>query len=191
MNFDLHTHYYPPHYFDSIRDLGTEFSFATGIAGNTLMKYRGTRFFSITPPMTDPKLRIEDMDRVGVDVQVVSVSTPNVYFTDAEHQPDVASRLNDAYAELIAAYPARFKGVASIPMDNPDAAPRELERALDVLKLNGARSASSFTPSCRPTRSRSPSIASGPSLASPPTPPWPWRSCAIRACCGSYRTFAG
>ena len=137
MKFDLHTHYYPPHYFDSIRKLGAEYSFATGIAGNTLMKYRGTRFFSITPPMTDPKLRIEAMDRVGVDVQVVSVSTPNVYFTDAEHQPAVAARLNDKYAELIAAYPTRFKGFASIPMANPDAALRELERALDELKLNG------------------------------------------------------
>ena len=137
MKVDLHTHYYPAHYFDTIRELATEFSFATGIAGNTLMKYRGTRFFSITPPMTEPKLRIEDMDRVGVDVQVVSVSTPNVYFTDAAHQPAVAARLNDAYAELIAAYPARFKGFASIPMDNPDAALGELERALDVLKLNG------------------------------------------------------
>lgn len=137
MKLDLHTHFYPSHYFDMIRELGTEFSFATGIAGNTLMKFRGTRFFSITPPMTDPKLRIEDMDRVGIDVQVVSVSTPNVYFTGAEHQPEVATRLNDAYADLIAAYPARFKGFASIPMDNSDAALRELERAMDVLKLNG------------------------------------------------------
>ena len=36
--------------------------------------------------MTDPEKRIEDMDRVGIDVEVVSLSTPNVYFTDAERR---------------------------------------------------------------------------------------------------------
>ena len=137
MKLDLHTHYYSSDYFDSIRELSTEFSFAAGVAGNTVIKFRGTRFFSITPPMTDPQLRIEAMDRVGVDVQVLSVSTPNVYFTDARRQPAVARRLNDLYAELIAAYPARFKGFASIPMDHPEAALKELERSMDDLKLNG------------------------------------------------------
>lgn len=137
MKYDLHTHYYPREYFDAIRELGSEFSFDTSSSGSPIMKFRGTRFFSITPPMTDPGLRLDDMDRVGVDVQVVSLSTPNVYFADAEHQPDLARRFNDAYAELIAAHPSRFKGFASIPMDAPDAALRELERALDELKLNG------------------------------------------------------
>ena len=45
--------------------------------------------------------------------------------------------VNDTYAELITAHPARFKGFASIPMDDPDAALRELHRAIDVLKLQG------------------------------------------------------
>jgi predicted TIM-barrel fold metal-dependent hydrolase len=37
--------------------------------------------------------------------------------------------VNDAYAELIARHPSRFKGFASIPMDAPDAAQAELDRA--------------------------------------------------------------
>jgi aminocarboxymuconate-semialdehyde decarboxylase len=49
--------------------------------------------------MTDVSKRIEDMDRVGIDVEVVSLSTPNVFFTDAEHQPAVARMMNDSYAE--------------------------------------------------------------------------------------------
>src|SRR5204863_5281940 len=40
-------------------------------------------------------------------------------------------------AELMAQHPARFKGFASIPMDDPDAALKELHRAIDELKLNG------------------------------------------------------
>src|SRR5262245_18388558 len=45
--------------------------------------------------------------------------------------------VNDAYAELVAKHPKRFKGFASIPMDAPDAALKELRRAIDELKLNG------------------------------------------------------
>ncbi|HMJ26695.1 MAG TPA: amidohydrolase family protein [Pyrinomonadaceae bacterium] len=134
---DLHTHYYPPIYFDKIRDLPSEFSFDKSPSGQTIIKYRGARFFGVTPPMTDVARRLEDMDRVGIDVEVVSLSTPNVFFTNAEHQPEIARMTNDAYAELIARHPARFKGFASIPMDAPDAALNELHRAIHELKLNG------------------------------------------------------
>ena len=134
---DLHTHYYPPIYFEKSRELPSEFSFDKSPSGQTIIKYRGARFFGVTAPMTDVARRLEDMDRVGIDLEVISLSTPNVFFTDAEHQPGIARMVNDAYAELIARYPARFKGFASIPMDAPDAALNELHRAIDELKLNG------------------------------------------------------
>src|SRR5438046_8765577 len=87
--------------------------------------------------MTDVAKRLEDMDRVGIDVEVVSLSTPNVFFADAQHQPEIARIVNDAYAELIAQHPTHFKGFASIPMDDTDAALKELHRAIDELKMNG------------------------------------------------------
>src|SRR5260370_1274241 len=134
---DLHTDYYPTIYFDKIRELPSEFTFAESPSGQTIITYRGARFFGVTPPMTDVARRLEDMNRVGIDVEVVSLSTPNVFFAEAKHQPEIARIVNDAYAELIAMHPARFKGFASIPMDDPDAALRELHRAIDELKLNG------------------------------------------------------
>jgi len=134
---DLHTHYYPEVYFERIRGLPSEFSFDKSPSGQTIIKYRGARFFGVTPPMTNVSQRLEDMDRVGIDVEVISLSTPNVFFTDAQHQPEIARMVNDAYAELIARHPARFKGFASIPMDSPDAALNELHRAINELKLNG------------------------------------------------------
>ena len=135
--FDLHTHYYPLSYFDRIRELPSEFAFDKSPSGQTIITYRGARFFGVTPPMTDVARRLEDMNRVGIDVEVVSLSTPNVFFADAKHQPEIARIVNDAYAELIAMHPARFKGFASIPMDDSDAALKELHRAIDELKLNG------------------------------------------------------
>jgi aminocarboxymuconate-semialdehyde decarboxylase len=137
MKFDLHTHYYPPAFFDLIRRTPGEFSFGADPTGRTIIRHRGARFFGVTPAMTDPAQRLADMDRAGIDVEVLSVSTPNVFFVEGAAQADVARLVNDAYAELIAQHPERFKGFASIPMDAPDAALRELDRALGELKLNG------------------------------------------------------
>ena len=137
MKFDLHTHYYPPAFFDLIRRTPGEFSFGTDPTGRTIIRHRGARFFGVTPGMTDPAQRLIDMDRAGIDVEVLSVSTPNVFFAEGAAQAEVARLVNDAYAELIAQHPTRFKGFASIPMDAPDAALRELERALGELKLHG------------------------------------------------------
>jgi aminocarboxymuconate-semialdehyde decarboxylase len=135
---DIHNHFYPPSYFEMIRELGApDYRFATDASGATTIEFRGARFFGVQPPMTDPSLRIEEMDRVGVDVQVLSLSVPNVYFADESREPEIARRINDAYAELVARHPRRFKALASIPMDVPEEASRELARALDELKLQG------------------------------------------------------
>jgi aminocarboxymuconate-semialdehyde decarboxylase len=137
MKLDLHTHYYPEIFFQMLRDTPSEFSFAKDPTGRTIITHRGARFFGVTAPMSDPNKRLEDMDRVGIDVEVISLSTPNIFFADETRQPEIARTLNDAYAELIAKHPNRFKGFASIPMDAPEAAHDELHRAIDELKLNG------------------------------------------------------
>ena len=138
LKVDIHSHYYPSSYFDLVRDIATpDYSFDTDASGIRTILFRGARFFGIQPPMTDPGLRLEEMERVGIDVQVVSVSVPNVFFSDEAREPEIARAVNDEYADLIARYPKRFKGLASIPMNTPDAALAELGRALDDLKLNG------------------------------------------------------
>ena len=137
MRYDVHTHHYPSAYFELIERSGGDFSFATDPSGQTIIRYCGSRFFGVTAPMTDPALRLLDMDRAGIDVAVLSLSTPNVFFAEGASQAPLARMVNDTYAELIAAHPDRFKGFASTPMDDPDAAQRELHRAVEVLKLNG------------------------------------------------------
>jgi len=138
LKIDIHNHFYPASYFEMIRELGApDYRFATDASGATTIEFRGTRFFGVQPPMTDAALRIEEMDRVGVDVQVLSLSVPNVYFADEGREPEIARKTNDAYAELVSRHPRRFKALASIPMDVPDEASKELARALDELKLQG------------------------------------------------------
>ena len=60
MKFDLHTHYYPPSFFDLIRRTPGDFSFGTDPTGRTIIRHRGARFFGVTAPMTDPVQRLAD-----------------------------------------------------------------------------------------------------------------------------------
>lgn len=135
--WDIHTHHYTAGFFETVRASGGDFSFGTDPTGRTIITYKGSRFFGVQPAMTDVARRLDDMDRAGVDVAVISLSTPNVFFTDGARQPFVARMMNDAYAETRAAHPTRFRCFASIPMDNPDEALKELHRAINTLKLNG------------------------------------------------------
>src|SRR5258706_3585596 len=112
LRFDLHTHYYPEAYFQKVRDTPSEFTFDKDPTGRTIIKYRGARFFGIQPPMTDPLQRLEDMDRGGIDVEVVSLSTPNGFFADAKAQPDVPLMLNVAHPELSVRHPGRVNRLA-------------------------------------------------------------------------------
>src|SRR5438128_681295 len=137
MKLDLHTHYYPPAYFARIERGGGAFSFGTSPTGQRIIRFKGARFFGVTAPMTDVAKRLEDMDRVGMDTEVLPLSTPNIFFVEGKAQAAVARMVNDAYAELAQRHPGRFLGFASIPMDDPDAALAELARAMDELRMQG------------------------------------------------------
>ena len=135
--FDLHTHHYTEAFFDAVRNSAGEYSFATDPTGRAIITLRGARFFGVTPAMTDLGARLAAMDAAGIDVAVLSLSTPNVFFLGPDDQPALARRMNDAYAQAAADHPQRIRVFASIPMDNPDAALAELHRALGELRMNG------------------------------------------------------
>ena len=65
MRWDLHTHYYPDRYFDTIRDVPSEFSFDKDPTGRTIITFRGARFFGITPPTDFPAEVWKELARQG------------------------------------------------------------------------------------------------------------------------------
>jgi aminocarboxymuconate-semialdehyde decarboxylase len=134
---DVHTHHYTPAFFEAVRGSGGDYAFAKDPTGRDIITLRGARFFGVTPAMTDLDARLEAMDAAGIDIAVLSLSTPNVFFLPPEDQPNLARRMNDAYAEAVSAHPDRLRAFASIPMDVPDAALAELRRALGELRLAG------------------------------------------------------
>ncbi|PZQ58689.1 MAG: amidohydrolase [Sphingomonas taxi] len=82
--------------------------------------------------------RLALMDEQGIDVQVLSLTTPGVHNLAPGAAVDVARRVNDLLAETCARHPSRFQGFAALPTADPAAAPRELERAVSELGLKGA-----------------------------------------------------
>jgi predicted TIM-barrel fold metal-dependent hydrolase len=82
--------------------------------------------------------RIALMDESGIDVQVLSVTTPALHNLDAAVSIPLARRTNDLLAATIAKHPTRFQGFATLPMAAPHEAAQELERAVRALGLRGA-----------------------------------------------------
>lgn len=82
--------------------------------------------------------RLALMDEQGVDVQVLSLTTPGLHNLAPDTARNMAQRVNDLIAQTCARHPDRFQGFAALPTPDPDAAPHELERAVRELGLKGA-----------------------------------------------------
>ena len=77
------------------------------------------------------------MDDAGIDVAVVSLSTPGVHTGGSAKASALARRCNEFAAELVHARPNRFAGFACIPLPDVDTSLEELSYAIDVLGLDG------------------------------------------------------
>jgi aminocarboxymuconate-semialdehyde decarboxylase len=101
----------------------------------------GDRVFrEITDNVWDPKRRIEECEREKISTQVLStVPVMFSYWAKPADALDLSRRLNDHIAEVVRDHPTRFAGLATIPLQDPDLAARELERCVRELGLRGAQ----------------------------------------------------
>src|SRR5207248_3040110 len=100
----------------------------------------GDRVFrEITDNVWDPKQRLEEMDRDKISMQVLStVPVMFSYWAKPHDALDLSRRLNDHIADVVRGHPKRFVGLATIPLQDPDLAAKELERCVRDLGLRGA-----------------------------------------------------
>jgi predicted TIM-barrel fold metal-dependent hydrolase len=82
--------------------------------------------------------RIADMDKSGIDYQVLSLASMGFDALGAETATSLARDINDELAEAVRAYPARFGGFATLGLKDPAGAARELERCVAKLGFKGA-----------------------------------------------------
>lgn len=84
-------------------------------------------------------LRLQEMDDEGVDVQVLSLTSPGIQgITDPTEAVSTAREANDLVAGVVRDHPTRFAAFAALPCQDPVAAVAELERAVRDLGLCGA-----------------------------------------------------
>lgn len=81
--------------------------------------------------------RLREMDAAGVDMQLLSVTIPGVQMFEPDRANALAINTNDQLAAAIARHPTRFAGLACFAPHSPQAAAREMERAIAKLGLNG------------------------------------------------------
>ncbi|MFC1979402.1 amidohydrolase family protein, partial [Chloroflexota bacterium] len=85
----------------------------------------------------DPQARLDDMDRYGIDIQIVSLTIPSVELLPVKEGIEWAKRVNDYLAEVCQKYKGRFYAYATLPYQDIEEAVKELERCYKQLGAKG------------------------------------------------------
>src|SRR4030095_2247133 len=90
------------------------------------------------PKLTDLDTRLADMDRDGIDVQVISPYPRHfVYAAPPEVARDSCHMVNDHIAGMVARHPGRLMGIGTVPLQDPGMAVTELNRTVKELGFRG------------------------------------------------------
>lgn len=116
---DVHQHIFPDFYVKTLKDLGIP-----NVGG-------------VPWPKWSEKLAVKMMDKKGITKGYLSYSMPGVYFKNDQFSREFARKCNEYTAKAIQTYPTRFGGFAVLPLPDVEGALKEVEYALDTLKLDG------------------------------------------------------
>ena len=126
---DFHSHVIPETIIAAMR--ADPERYATRIEAEAGKRYlvRGRLRLELLPEFSVAEAKLEAMDRKGIEISVISPG-PQVFFYNLkeEHGIQAARLVNDGIAALAAEKPARLRGMATLPMQHPEAAVAELER---------------------------------------------------------------
>ena len=133
---DFHNHYYPPAYIDALRRGPSSVQITEDRDGNPVLHDPGDYNVAVRGHR-DIAYRDEVMAEEGVDRQVITLTTPGTHVEQPARALELAVLVNDAFAEVVRTR-HRFSALATLPLNDPNASARELERALTELQLPGA-----------------------------------------------------
>ena len=135
---DIHCHVRTPECEPLVSDLYRPELEPFDLYGGVSTVYNREHFSAIAPKLTDTEERLADMDRMGVDVQAISVAPPQYYYWT---EPDLGARLsrmeNERLAELCRAHPDRFVGLGTVPLQDTAATLKELDHLSGELGFTG------------------------------------------------------
>jgi len=125
---DFHNHFYPAAYLDALRAGPSHVKLTYDAEGNTLLHYPGDYNVAVRGHR-DIAYRSEVMREYGVDTQIISLTTPGTHVEEPATAVTLARIVNYSFASIAAEYRGQFLGIATLPLCDPAASARELERA--------------------------------------------------------------
>ncbi len=143
---DIHAHFYPAELIALWKAEGPRCGGEVGeVDGKPVLKAGPVQAGPLVPRFTSLDARIEAMDEQGVAVHALSLSLPMVYWADAPLAQKLSEAYNDAAAAAHRRHPDRLVSLAMLPMNYPEAAARELERARGLPGTRGVYMATVIT----------------------------------------------
>jgi aminocarboxymuconate-semialdehyde decarboxylase len=134
---DFHNHYYPPAYLDALRSGSSTVRVTVDSDGNPLLHYPGDYNVAV-PGHRDIDYRERVLIEHGVDTQVITLTTPGTHVETPATAARFAALVNDAFASVVQNKRGRFTALATLPLNDPGASVKELQRACRELRLPGA-----------------------------------------------------
>jgi aminocarboxymuconate-semialdehyde decarboxylase len=134
---DVHNHFYPEAFIQAVQQHSRYSRIEPAEGDDLLIHYEGD-YSVIVRSHRDPEHRIEDLDRAGMDMQILSLTVPGVHHEPVDEGIALARLTNDAFGEIVSKHPDRYGAFATLPTQSPDEAARELERSVNELGLAGA-----------------------------------------------------
>lgn len=99
---------------------------------------KGKKFREITDQAWDTEKRLEDMEKEGIDIQVLSpIPVTFSYWADPEQGLEMSKFQNDFIASIVKENPTKFIGLATVPLQHTELAIQEMDRAVNELGLKG------------------------------------------------------
>ena len=134
---DFHNHFYPPAYLDALRSGSSAVQVTIDEDGNPRIYYPGDYNIAV-PGHRDIDYREQVLIAHGVDTQVLTLTTPGTHVETPATAARFAALVNDAFAEIRDTRRGRFTALATLPLNDPAASVRELDRACRQLHFPGA-----------------------------------------------------
>jgi len=141
MRIDLHSHFIPHGFIEQVRRGQAIGNIAIQIRDGQewLIHQEGYRYPAMAE-LWDMAAKLRLMDRLGLDISVLSLQ-PALFFYWLEAGPvqEFCRQTNEALAEMVAKSGGRLYGLATVPLQDPEAAAVELRRAVLELGLRGVQ----------------------------------------------------
>ncbi len=134
---DFHAHHYPVAYLDACRQHGSGFDHYYRSDGRLVVLQDGAVALAAPQPMPTLEERLQSMDASRIQMQVLSLSAPNVYRLPQPVRRNLAVEVNDEFVAMARESKRRLKVLASLPLPDVDSALNELDRVLAIDEVVG------------------------------------------------------